>query len=207
MTGRNQVQRILVWDWPTRLGHWAMAACFAVAYITGDSEAGRLVHVLAGGALAGLIAFRVLWGLLGTRHARFANFLGSPAAAWRYLVGVARGRATHYAGHNPAGAWAIVALLGLGGLAAFTGWAVYAELGGEWLEETHETAANGMLAVVALHLIGVAVGSRAHRENLARAMFTGYKLGAPEEAIRSAWPIVVPVLLLCAGLGAWLLSR
>lgn len=201
------MQRILVWDWPTRVGHWAMAACFLIAYATGDGEAWRDVHVMAGGALAGLILFRVLWGVLGSRHARFVNFVGAPRAAWDYLVSLGRGRAAHFTGHNPAGAWAIVLLLIFGWLASFSGWAVYQELGGEWLEEGHEALANGMLLVVLGHLAGVLVGSLAHGENLARAMLTGLKRGVPEEAIRSAWLVAVPGVLACAGVGAWLLSR
>lgn len=199
--------RILVWDWPTRVGHWLMALTFAIAYATGDSEAWRLVHVTAGGALAGLVVFRLLWGLVGTRHARFAAFLGSPRAAWGYLSALARGTAPHHVGHNPAGAWAIAALLGLGLLAAASGWPVYQEIGGEWLEELHEGVASGMLSVVGLHLLGVLVGSLAHRENLARAMITGYKLGPDREAIASARAASVPLLLLCAGLAAWWFGR
>jgi cytochrome b len=199
--------KILVWDWPTRVGHWGIAVAFLVAYVTGDSEEWRLVHVMAGGSLAGLVTFRLVWGLLGTRHARFATFLRSPRAAWGYLAGMLGGRVDHHSGHNPAGAWAIVALLSLGLLAAASGWPVYQEIGGEWLEELHEGVVNAMLAVVLLHLAGVLVGSLAHRENLVRAMLTGYKLGTPDAAIDSARLWVVPLLLCCAVLGAWWLSR
>ncbi len=201
------LQRILVWDWPTRIGHWLMALSFLIAYVTGDSEEWRLVHVMAGGALAGLVIFRLAWGLVGTRHARFAAFLRSPAAAGRYLLRLADGQAEHHTGHNPAGAWAIVALLGLGLLAAASGWPVYQEIGGEWLEEVHEGVVNGMLAVVCLHLAGVVVGSLAHRENLARAMLTGYKLGAPDEGIISARFWAVPFLFVVAGYAAWWIAR
>jgi cytochrome b len=201
------LRKILVWDWPTRIGHWLMALSFLVAYATGDSEEWRLVHVLAGGTLAGLVVFRVIWGLVGTRHARFATFLRSPIAAGRYLLELASGRAQHHTGHNPAGAWAIVALLGLGLLAAASGWPVYQEIGGEWLEEFHEAVVNGMLFVVGLHLAGVIVGSLAHRENLARAMLTGYKLGMPDEALASGRIWAVPILMLVAGCAAWWLSR
>jgi cytochrome b len=201
------LEKILVWDWPTRIGHWLMALSFLVAYATGDSEEWRLVHVMAGGALAGLVVFRLLWGLVGTRHARFAAFLRSPLAAGRYLVDLSSGRARHHTGHNPAGAWAIVALLGLGLLAAASGWPVYQEIGGEWLEEFHEAVVNGMLVVVCLHLAGVVIGSLAHRENLARAMLTGYKLGAPGEALATARLWAVLPLLAVAAYAAWWLSR
>jgi cytochrome b len=201
------MERILVWDWPTRIGHWVMAIAFLVAYLTGDSEEWRLVHVAAGGTLAGVIAFRVLWGLVGTRHARFADFLRAPSAAWRYLAGLVRGSAPHYAGHNPAGGYAIFALLLLGGLAAASGWPVYQDIGGEWLEEMHEAVVNLMLLVVGVHLAGVIVGSLAHRENLPRAMVTGYKLGEPGEAIRRGHFWAVSLLVVSAMAAAWWLSR
>jgi cytochrome b len=200
------MQRILVWDWPTRIGHWLMAICFLVAYVTGESEEWRLVHVWAGGALAGLVAFRLLWGLAGSRHARFASFLRSPMAAWGYLKGLASDRVDHHTGHNPAGAWAIVALLLLGLAAAASGWPVYQEIGGEWLEELHEGMVNAMLLVVLVHLAGVLIGSLAHKENLPRAMVTGYKFGRAEEAIIGGRLWAVPVLLACAGFSAWWLG-
>lgn len=201
------MRKILVWDWPSRVGHWLMALCFAVAYASGDSEEWRLVHVMAGGALAGLVVFRLVWGLVGTRHARFVSFLGSPGAAWRYLLSLVSGKSVHYTGHNPAGAWAIVALLCLGLLAAASGWPVYQDLGGDWLEELHELAANGMLLVVLMHLLGVVVGSLVHRENLVRAMLIGWKTGATDEAISSARAWAVPIVLVCAGYAGWYLSR
>lgn len=201
------MKKILVWDWPTRIGHWSMAIAFLVAYLTGESEEWRLVHVWAGGTLAGVILFRLVWGLVGSRHARFASFVRSPARALGYLRSLLSRQPEHYTGHNPAGGWAIVLLLALGLAAAATGWPLYQDLGGKWLEEVHESVVNLMLAVVAVHLAGVFVGSLAHRENLPRAMVTGYKLGAPEDAIRSSRALAVPVLVAFATLVAWWLSR
>jgi len=201
------MQRILVWDWPTRIGHWLMATAFLIAYLTGESETWRLVHVMAGGALAGLVVFRVLWGVVGTRHARFTSFVRTPAEAWRYLMALADGRAPHHAGHNPAGGYAILALLLLGLLAAASGWPVYQDIGGEWLEEAHEAVVNLMLLVVGLHLAGVAVGSLAHGENLPRTMLTGHKHGLAGEAITGARLWAVPILLFAAAAAAWYLSR
>ena len=167
--------RIKVWDLPTRLFHWSLAASFTIAYLTSESERWRDLHVNAGYAVAGLIAFRLVWGLVGTRHARFADFFPTPSRLKAYLGSLLAGRPQHYVGHNPAGALAIFALLALGALAAASGWATYEELGGEWLEEVHEFFANAMLFVVGVHLAGVFVGSLLHRENLVRAMITGWK--------------------------------
>jgi cytochrome b len=196
------LQRILVWDLPTRLFHWLLALSFAGAWLTAESERFRDVHVLLGYTMIGLIGFRLVWGLVGTRHARFSAFVRAPAAAVRYLKSLVTGRAEHYVGHNPAGALAIVLLLLLGLAAGVSGWLTYNEIGGEWLEEGHELAANLMLAVVGIHVLGVLVGSLAHRENLVRAMVTGYKRGAPGEGIRR--PQLVAALLLALGVaGSW----
>jgi len=194
--------RILVWDAPVRVFHWLMALSFAGAYLTAESERWRLLHVTLGYTMAGLVVFRLLWGLLGTRYARFASFVRGPAAAARYVGSLVRGQPEHHTGHNPAGALAIVALLALGAAVTLTGWMNYNELAGEWVEEVHELAGNLMLAVVLVHVAGVVVGSWAHHENLARAMVTGHKLGRPDEAIRSAWRSVA-VLMLVAVLGFW----
>src|SRR5512139_2829983 len=105
---------ILVWDLPTRVFHWLLALSFAGAYVTAESERWRLVHVTLGYTLGGLLVFRLLWGLMGTRHARFASFVRGPAAVLRYLRSLVSGHPEYYTGHNPAGALAIVALLVLG---------------------------------------------------------------------------------------------
>lgn len=194
--------RPLIWDLPTRLFHWLMVLSFAGAYVTAESERWRLLHVSLGYTLAGLVAFRVLWGLIGSRHARFASFVRGPAAVARYLRSLTSGRPEHHAGHNPAGALAVLALLGLGALLTASGWATYNDLGGEWLEEAHEAIANGMLALVGLHIAAVIVSSRLHRENLVAAMISGRKNAAPEEAARSPWRSVA-ALLLAAVLGFW----
>ena len=201
------MDRILVWDLPTRIGHWLLAACFAVAWLTSESESMRLIHVMAGGTLVGVVAFRIAWGLLGSTYARFDNFVRAPAAAWRYLADLTQGRPAHFVGHNPAGGYAILALLSLGLFTGLSGWLNYQEIGGEWLEEGHEAMASLMLAVVGVHLAGVAIGSWRHRENLPRAMVTGHKSGRPESAIPGARAASVITLLACAALAAWLLSR
>lgn len=196
---------ILVWDFPVRVFHWLMVLSFLGAYVTAESERWRLLHVTLGYTMAGLVAFRLLWGLIGTRHARFTDFVRGPRAALRYLGGLMRGRPEHHVGHNPAAALAIVALLVLTALTALSGWSTYNELGGQWLEEAHEAAANLMLAVVFVHVAGVLLGSWLHRENLVRAMVTGRKPGAPEDSIRNAWHMV-GTLMLMAVLGFWWLQ-
>lgn len=194
--------RILVWDAPVRVFHWLTVLSFAGAYITAESERWRLLHVTLGYTLAGLVVFRVLWGLLGTRHARFASFVRGPAAVLRYVRSLLSGVPEHHTGHNPAGALAIVAMLALALGVAATGYAGYEELVGEWVKELHEVLANGMLLLVGMHIAAVVVASKMHGENLVRAMVTGHKLGSPQEAIRRAWKALA-ALMLVAVMGFW----
>ena len=196
------VQRVLVWDAAVRVFHWLMVLSFAGAWLTGDSERWRLLHVTFGYTMAGLVAFRIVWGLIGSRHARFSSFVRGPRAVIAYLGSLLRGRPKHHVGHNPAGALAIVALLFLAVATAASGWATYNELGPEWLEEVHEAAANAMLAVVLAHIAAVVLTSLLHGENLVRGMVNGHKKAAPAEGIRCAWRGVA-VLMLATVIGFW----
>jgi len=198
----NTKQSILVWDIPTRLFHWLLALSFVGAFVTAESERARDLHLLFGYTLLGLIGFRLLWGLVGTRYARFRSFLFRPTAVRDYLASLLTRNPRHYLGHNPAGSLAVFLLLGLGLLASITGWATYSDAGGEWLEELHEGMANAMLAVVFVHIAGVVVSSLLHRENLVRAMLTGRKQGEPAQGIRyrHAW---LGVLLLATVAVFW----
>lgn len=193
--------RILVWDAPVRVFHWLMVVSFAGAWLTAESERWRLLHVTLGYTMVGLVGFRIVWGMVGTRYARFAEFVRSPAAAFRYLTGLVKGKPERHVGHNPAGAIAIVAMLLMTCAVGITGWAAYNGAAGEWVEELHEGAANAMLALVIVHVAAVLASSVLHRENLATAMVTGYKSGRVGEGIRKArWWIAV---ILVAAVAAW----
>lgn len=195
-------KKVLIWDLPVRVFHWLLALCFTGAYLTAESESWRLLHVTLGYSMGGLLVFRLLWGFAGTRHARFSSFVRGPAAVSRYLGSLLKGKPEHHAGHNPAGALAVMLLLGLSAVSVLTGWLIYEDLGGDWLEELHEGAGNFMLLIVGVHVAGVVVASWLHRENLARAMVTGYKQGETGERIRwSVWPL--GVLLLASVLAFW----
>lgn len=170
---------IRVWDLFVRIFHWSLVAVFAVAWLTAD-EWDR-VHNWTGYAAAGLVSGRIVWGFIGTKYARFADFVRPPGATLAYMGDVMGGTEKRYVGHNPAGAAMIVALLaGVLGL-GLTGWMMTLDAywGAEWLEEVHEILANGMLVLVALHIAGVVFASWSHRENLVRAMITGRKRADP----------------------------
>jgi cytochrome b len=187
--------KVLVWDLPTRVFHWLLALSFAGAFLTAESERLRDVHVMLGYTMLGLVAFRLVWGLIGTRYARFASFAFGPRAVLAYLRSLFTRSPRHYLGHNPAGSWAIYALLGLSALAGASGYATYNDIGGHAMEEAHEALANGLLGVVMVHLAGVLASSLFHGENLVRSMITGYKSGAPGAGIRYRHRIVGAALV------------
>ena len=177
------VSPIRVWDLPTRVFHWSLAISFAGAWLTAESERWRNIHVVLGYTLAGLIVFRIVWGLVGSRYARFGSFVFPPSRMVSYLKSLLSASPEHHAGHNPAGALAIFGLLALGAVTVISGYATFQEIGGEWLEELHEGAANAMLVLVLIHIAGVVVSSFLHKENLARSMLTGWKMGRDGEGI------------------------
>jgi cytochrome b len=200
------MRKILVWDWPVRLGHWLMVGGFIIAWLTGDSEYFRQLHVGAGATVLAVATFRLPWGFIGTRYARFADFVRGPTAVRDYLANLLKLEPAHQVGHNPAGGWAIVLLLGLAILTGLTGWATVNELAGHWLEEVHEGLATALLTVVFIHLAGVLSGSLLHEENLVRAMLTGRKHGNADEAIPSARPLAAIVLLAWVVAAGWLIA-
>jgi len=180
---------VKVWDPFVRVFHWTLVVGFAVAFLTEDDL--LTLHAWAGYLVLGLVGLRVVWGLIGTRFARFSNFLSRPSTVIRYLLDVTAFRARRYLGHNPAGGAMIVVLLVLLVLTGLSGFGVYgaeesagplAEFMrgapgyvGDALEELHEFLANLTLLCVLLHVLGVVLASLQHHENLARSMFTGLK--------------------------------
>ncbi len=194
-------QNVLVWDLPLRLFHWVLAGSFAGAFLTAESERLRDLHLLFGYTFAAAIAFRLVWGFVGTRHARFSALRFGPGAVARYVRSLLALRPERHEGHGPIALVMIPLMLGIGILVAGSGWALAADRGGDWVEEMHEVVALALLGVVVAHLFGVLVVSVLQRENLILSMFTGRKAAAPGAAIRSARPLVALVLVLAL---AWL---
>ena len=164
-----------VWDTAVRIFHWSLVALVITAWISGGS--GEHLHEIVGYAVAGLIAFRIGWGFVGSRHARFRDFVRGPSSVAGYLSGIARLKPTHYTGHNPAGAAMILLLLAVLVTIAVTGFMMQTTrfFGVEWVEQVHSVAADSLLILVPLHVLGALVSSWLHQENLVRAMFTGHK--------------------------------
>ena len=188
-------QRTLVWDIPTRVFHWLLVVSFAGAFLTAESERYRDIHVVLGYTLLGLIVFRLLWGFVGSRYARFSSFLFKPAEIAAYAASMLKAKPAHYVGHNPAGSVSVYALLALGITCSATGVILFQDVGGDALEELHEFAAYFMLTIAGLHVAGVLLSSLLHRENLARSMITGFKSVQPKEGIRRthAWLGVIMI--------------
>ncbi len=196
---------IKVWDPLQRLFHWGLVASIAIAWLT--SEESETWHEWVGYVGLGLIGFRLVWGFIGPRYARFSQFMRGPGTVIEYTKDVLNQREKRYIGHNPLGAVMVIALLATTAATGVTGWVMAepdrmamlpdmpsivapafadsdegyerGEYGEEALEEIHEAFANLLLLLIFLHVAGVIFASRRHKENLALAMVTGKK-PAPE---------------------------
>jgi len=182
-------REVRVWDPLVRVFHWSLVAAFATAFIVEDDLLG--VHVWAGYLVLALIAVRLVWGVIGSRHARFSDFVRGPRQVMAYIGDAVRLRAGRHLGHNPAGGAMVIALLALVSATGLSGLALYGaqELSGPlaplmdglppaWggaLEEAHEVLANLTLAFIIAHVAGVIFSGLAHRENLVLSMLTGRK--------------------------------
>ena len=166
---------VKVWDPVVRVFHWSLVAAFIVAWLTGDEL--ETLHEIAGYVILGLVAVRLLWGVMGSRYARFTQFVPSVRGFATYMKDMLTGRERRYLGHNPAGGAMVIvlilALIATGG----SGWMMTLDMfwGTEWVEELHEVMANLMLLLVSLHVAGVIFASLRHGENLVRSMINGRK--------------------------------
>ncbi len=192
-----EASTVKVWDPLIRVFHWSLVFFFLLAFISGDDW--QALHVQAGYAVSLLIAFRLLWGLVGTRNARFLTFVKSPAVMLVYLKSILSFKVPHYLGHNPLGAAMVVVLLLSIALVSFSGMVLIAGEGsgplagtllsswnGDWMEEVHEFFANFTLLMVVIHVSGVIFSSFLEGENLPKSMMTGRK------KFRSHWEDVKP---------------
>lgn len=212
-------KRIRLWDLPTRLFHWSLALAVVAAVVSGQLG-GTLIdwHGRIGLVVVGLVAFRLVWGFVGSTYARFAQFLPTPGRIKAYLAD-----RWHGEGHNPLGALAVFGLLALvavqvgSGLfanddIAFVG-PLYDLVGREWsdrLTGLHHRLANLLLGLVALHVAAIMFYARAKKRNLVKPMITGWKEGGDHASAQGGgWPAVAVALMLALAAvygasGAWL---
>jgi cytochrome b len=191
-----------VWDLGVRVFHWLLAAAVAIALVTGLSGPRNLlnIHIAAGAAIGGLVAFRMLWGLMGSTYARFSSFPVQLPAINADLAGLVAGRRPRYRGHNPLGSLMALALLAFISLSVMTGVITLGGVdkqgplafaspyfAGKAAQRVHLALAYGLLALIAGHLLGVAYESIQGRTNLPLAMITGKKAAsAADHAARPA---------------------
>lgn len=177
---------VYVWDPFVRVFHWTLVVAFTIAYVIEDDP--LVVHVWAGYVVGVLVVARVIWGFIGSPHARFSDFMYSPATALRYLRNLILFRGERHLGHSPAGGYMVILLLVFLAATVVTGLIVYGgeqqagplagmftEETGEAVEEFHEVFANITLALVFAHIAAVVVACFVLRENLIRSMVSGYK--------------------------------
>jgi cytochrome b len=178
----------MVWDPLVRVFHWTVA--LGVIANLSVLRHDKPVHIIVGYVVLAALAVRLVWGLVGSRHARFADFVPSPRRLLTYLQALRNRREPRYLGHNPAGAAMIVALLLLLAIAGVTGWMMGRDAwwGVAWVEQLHETTANLLMLAAAAHILGAIVESLRHRENLPLAMVTGYKRAASGTDVDHAPP-------------------
>lgn len=185
---RNGAPReVYVWDPFVRLFHWTLVVAFTVAYVLTDEDVLK-IHVWSGYVVGALVVARVIWGFVGPEHARFTDFVYAPGASLRYVRDLILFKAERHLGHSPGGGAMVVTLLVFLAATVITGLLVYGgdqQAGplagmftkefGKSFEGVHELIANITLALVLAHISAVILASFVFRENLPRAMFTGYK--------------------------------
>ncbi|HWJ06434.1 MAG TPA: cytochrome b/b6 domain-containing protein [Steroidobacteraceae bacterium] len=182
----------LVWDWPVRACHWLLVVSIAGAWATHYAGLEWFDwHRRLGYVALVLVLFRIAWGFVGPRHARFGSFVRGPTTVVAYL----RGTGEHYVGHNPLGALSVLAFLGVLLVQATTGLFANDEIANAgpfygWVDQetsnrlasVHRFNSNLLLGLVVLHLVAVAA-HEARRRGLVRAMLTGRKPGVAGESI------------------------
>lgn len=190
---------VKVWDPVVRIFHWTLVVAFTVAYISGEDF--LTLHSWAGYLILGLLMVRILWGFIGTQHARFSDFVYRPDTVKQFLKNTLRFKARRYLGHNPAGGAMVILLMLSLLITVFTGLLVLGaedhagplanwfssskNIWGDITEEMHEFFANFTVLLVLLHIAGVVVESLIHKENLVSAMITGFKPSRPNQLNRS----------------------
>ena len=196
------MKKILVFDIPARLFHWAFAAtltaAIAIGFLADEDQPLFQLHMIFGIVAMFLLVVRIVMGVVGARYSRFSSYPVRPREVVSYMISAIVSKTRLYAGNNPGSATAALLMFLLVPALFLSG----IEYGGEALEELHEPFAWALLAVIALHLAGLAWHTFRHRENIALAMVTGKKAGEPEDAIASAHPVWGVIFLI--GTGLWI---
>jgi cytochrome b len=174
-SGRHGARDIMVWDPLVRMIHWGLALSILLNSTIIEDESA--LHEWVGYIAAGLVAIRLVWGLVGPRHARFSAFPPNPVTAMRYFASSLKGGKTVHMSHNPLGALMVyniwITVLALGVTGYMMGMIKF--YGFEWVEEIHEIAFNWLLVSIVLHIAGVMFDTWRSGVPLIRAMIDGRK--------------------------------
>lgn len=185
------MQQQLIYDLPTRLFHWFFAGLFLVSFVIAktidDDSPVFAYHSLSGLVLGFLVLLRIIWGVLGTHHARFSNFALNPVDLLSYFKGFLSGDKKRWAGHNPASSWAAIVMMAMAMGLGITGYLMASGPNKEDFEDLHELFANGFVVVAVLHVLGVILHTLRHHEMIALSMIHGRKqfVAAGEEIASS----------------------
>lgn len=213
---------IRVWDLPVRIFHWAIVVLVALAWLTKEIGGNAMTyHMWIGYSILALVVFRLVWGFVGSQHARFSDFLRGPVAVLRYLRGTADGSSSSH-GHNPIGGWSVLALLACLFVQAATGLFANDEIATEgplaarvglewsdWLTTIHRYSFDVLLVLIGLHVAAVMFYLVVKRENLILPMVTGRKrvhADHASEGLRVGLWRAVLALLVSGGLVALLVE-
>ena len=193
------MKKTLVYDLPTRFFHWLFAGLFVTAFLIAktvdDDSPIYSYHMLAGFLLGFVVLLRIIWGFVGSKHARFSSFALHPQDLITYFLGVLSGDKRKWAGHNPASSWASLIMMGLALGLGVTGYFM-ATGSKESLEDIHEILANAFLVTVLMHIAGVVLHALRHRDGIALAMVGGKKGDLPSNVgIQSSRPIIAVLFL------------
>lgn len=169
------MQSVKVWDGFVRLFHWGTALLFFANFTLLDGE--DKLHAYAGYVVFALVLLRLVWGLVGSEHARFSAFRPRPSAIAAHLKGLFGGETELHLSHNPLGALMVYNLLAVLVLTGVTGLMLESDTfwGVAWVEDFHEIVTDYGLICVGLHVAGVIFETRRSKVNLVMAMFTGRK--------------------------------
>jgi len=196
------VKRIMIWDFPIRVFHWAFALCaggaLAIALCADDEGAVFPLHMLLGLSAGFLLVMRLALGVFGCSHNRLTAMLYSPRETLGYMGGVITGTAPRYLVHNPGTSAAAIGMFLLVPVLGWTG----LNSAGKMAEALHEILAYALLSLIAAHLAGLAIHTVRHGENIAFSMITGCKQGPSGQGLRSSHPILGVVVFLVAA--AWM---
>jgi len=193
---------ILVWDLPTRILHWALAGtsggALAIGLTVEKEHPLFRWHVILGVMAGFFVVLRLIWGVIGTKYARFTHFPLRPTMLGRYCRHLFRRDWRDFPGLNPAAAWVSTGVLVAVGLLVLTG----PGFGGKRPGEAHKLPAYALLGLIALHAVELTCCSIAYRENRFATMITGRRRGKPEDAIASAMPL--RAIALVVGSSLWI---